>query len=130
MRFLTLVAATVAAAALMTLQHASAFTVVNQGGNSGGGAQVADPDEQVRSNVGAQGRSRGAAPARNVVPMFSGVMPDTHDILPPPASLFQTAPPTRAKAKVTVKPVNKSVDASPANSTVRDMSQPLAEASR
>jgi hypothetical protein len=129
MRFLTLVAATVAAAALMTLQHASAFTIVNQGGNSGG-AHVADPDEQVRSNVGAQGRSRGAAPARNVVPMFSGVMPDTHEIMPPPASLFQTAPPKRAKAKVTVKPANKSADTSPVNSTVRDMLQPLAEASR
>ena len=80
-------------------QQASAFTIYNSGSSADGASRYADPDEKIRANVGGQGQAKGAGPVRNSVSIYSGVMPGTHDVLPPPAALFKTAPPRKRVAQ-------------------------------
>ena len=87
-------------AAVCALPHqASAFTTYNSGTNADGSARYADPDQKIQANVGGQSRGKGAGPVRNSVSIYSGVMPGTHDVLPPPAALFKTAPPRKRVAQ-------------------------------
>jgi hypothetical protein len=99
MRFLALVAAAMLAATLALTHQAFAFTIYNSGTNPDGSPRYADPDEKLQSNLGGQGQAKGAGPARNSVSIYSGVMPGTHEVLPPPASFFKTAPPRKRMAQ-------------------------------
>lgn len=99
MRFLALVAAAMLAATLALTHQAFAFTIYNSGTNPDGSPRYADPDEKLQSNLGGRGQARGAGPARNSVSIYSGVMPGTHEVLPPPASFFKTAPPRKRMAQ-------------------------------
>ena len=92
MRLFALVAATMLAAVCALPHQASAFTTYNSGSNADGSARYADPDQKIQANVGGQSRGKGAGPVRNSVSIYSGVMPGTHEVLPPPAGLFKTAP--------------------------------------
>jgi hypothetical protein len=92
MRFLALVTAAMLAAVFALSHQAFAFTVYNSGTNPDGSARYADPDQKIQANVGGQGQAKGAGPVRNAVSIYSGVMPGTHEVLPPPAGLFKTAP--------------------------------------
>jgi hypothetical protein len=85
----------VAMLALFAAPSAFAFTVYNSGDNARG-ANYGDPDGHAHAaDAGARGKSAGAP--RNHVSIYSGVMPGTHEALPPPSSLFKTAKPKAAK---------------------------------
>jgi len=99
MRVLALVAAATLTAIFALSHQAFAFTVYNSGTNPDGSARYADPDQKIQANVGGQGQAKGAGPVRNSVSIYSGVMPGTHDVLPPPAALFKTAPPRKRVAQ-------------------------------
>jgi hypothetical protein len=99
MRVLAFVAAATLTAMLALSHQAFAFTVYNSGTNPDGSARYADPDERLQANVGGQRQAKNAGPARNAVSIYSGVMPGTHDVLPPPAALFKTAPPRKRMAQ-------------------------------
>ena len=99
MRILAFVAAATLTAMLALSHQAFAFTVYNSGTNPDGSARYADPDHKIQANVGGQGQAKGAGPVRNSVSIYSGVMPGTHDVLPPPAALFKTAPPRKRVAQ-------------------------------
>lgn len=92
MRVLALAAAATLTAIVALSHQAFAFTVYNSGTNPDGSARYADPDQKIQANVSGQGQAKGAGPARNAVSIYSGVMPGTHEVLPPPAGLLKTAP--------------------------------------
>jgi hypothetical protein len=81
--------------ALLGAPPASAFTVYNAG-EGGARANVAGPEGAAH----AVPSDRGAGAARNHVSIYSGVMPGTHQTLPPPASLFKTS---KSKATKTAR---------------------------
>ena len=99
MRVLARIAAATLTAIFALSHQAFAFTVYNSGTNPDGSARYADPDHKIQANVGGQGQAKGAGPVRNSVSIYSGVMPGTHDVLPPPAALFKTAPPRKRVAQ-------------------------------
>jgi hypothetical protein len=79
---------------------ASAFTVYDSGGSARGGAHYGDPDGQ---SMGVGERGKSAAVTHNYTSIYSGVMPGTHEILPPPSSLFKTAKAKPAKPAKTAR---------------------------
>ena len=99
MQVLAFIAAATLTAMLALSHQAFAFTVYNSGTNPDGSARYADPDERLQANVGGQRQAKNAGPARNAVSIYSGVMPGTHDVLPPPAALFKTARPRNRMAQ-------------------------------
>ena len=82
--------------ALFTAPSASAFTVYNSA-DSARGANYGDPDGQAHA-VGAGERGKSVGVPRNYVSPYSGVMPGTHETLPPPSGLFKTAKPKASKS--------------------------------
>ena len=83
--------------ALVAAPPASAFTAYNAG-EGGARANLAGPDAAAHAVPNGRGASAGAP--RNHVSIYSGVMPGTHQTLPPPASLFKTS---KAKATKTAR---------------------------
>jgi hypothetical protein len=84
--------------ALVAAPPASAFTMYNAG-EGGARANIAGPEGAAH----ALPNERGAGAARNHVSIYSGVMPGTHQTLPPPAALFKTSKPKTAKAARTAR---------------------------
>ncbi len=85
----------VAMLTLFAAPSAFAFTVYNSD-ESARGAHYGDADDHAHA-VGAGERGKNAGPPRNHVSIYSGVMPGTHETLPPPSSLFKTVKPRTAK---------------------------------
>jgi|SRR5262245_784591 len=92
MRILAFVAAATLTAMLALSHPAFAFTVYNSGTNPDGSARYADPDERLQAGLGGQRQAKTGGPVRNAVSIYSGVMPGTHEVLPPPAGLFKIVP--------------------------------------
>jgi hypothetical protein len=88
--------ALVAMLTLFAAPSAFAFTIYNSD-QSARGARYGDPGGQAHA-VGAGERGKNAGAPRNHVSIYSGVMPGTHEVLPPPASLFNIPKPKTAKA--------------------------------
>jgi hypothetical protein len=84
--------------ALVAAPPASAFTMYNAG-EGGARANIAGPEGAAH----AVPNERGTAGTRNHVSIYSGVMPGTHQTLPPPSALFKTSKPKVAKTARVVR---------------------------
>src|SRR5262245_27769344 len=84
---------------LVAAPPACAFTLYNAG-EGGAPGNLAGPKAAAHAGPSGRGASAGA---RNHVSIYSGVMPGTHQTLPPPASLFKTSKPKATRTARAVR---------------------------